>query len=265
MTPINLKHREAIVPCGKCPQCTARKVSAWSFRLMQEEKRSDSALFITLTYADAHLHFSDQNLPQLQKRDLQLFVKRLRKLHTVESKPLKYYAVGEYGSRTWRPHYHLLLFNCQVELIQKAWHLGQVHYGTLTPASVGYTLKYLSKPKPSKYSLRGRTQQFALMSKRLGDNYLTDQAKAWHKADLENRSYVPLLDGKIASMPRYYQDKLYTKDERTKIQHHAEIQRNKQHEIFMKDFDKNYARLQAQQKLLKQNNYSTFTIKNSLL
>lgn len=263
MTPINLKHREAIVPCGKCPQCTARKTSAWSFRLMQEEKQSDSALFITLTYADAHLHFSDKNLPQLSKRDVQLFIKRLRKLHPTQSKPLKYFAVGEYGDRTWRPHYHLLLFNCQVELIQTAWHLGQVHYGTISEASVGYTLKYISKPKKTNYQLRGRTQQFSLMSKGLGKNYLTPAMLAWHHNDLETRAYCTIHDGKKISMPRYYKDKIYNQDQRSKISNAYIAEINKQHEIFMKDFDKNYQRLQAQiQKLKKQ---SFFNLKISTL
>lgn len=36
----------------------------------------------------------------------------------------------------------------------------------------------------------------------------------WHKNDLENRMYVPLLDNKKASMPRYYKDKLYSDQER---------------------------------------------------
>jgi len=37
-------------PCGKCPPCKKRRTSGWSFRLMKEEERSKSALFVTLTY-----------------------------------------------------------------------------------------------------------------------------------------------------------------------------------------------------------------------
>jgi hypothetical protein len=41
--------------------------------------------------------------------------------------------------------------------------------------------------------------------------------KAWHEADMLNRMYVPLKDGKKIAMPRYYKDKIYTKEQRQHI------------------------------------------------
>lgn len=164
--------REYSVPCGKCPQCTARRVSGWSFRLMEEEKVSTSAHFITLTYDTNHIHITPNGFMGLKKRDVQLFFKRLRKAHgkslAFKGKRIKYYACGEYGGRSMRPHYHIILFNAEIELIQSAWQLGQVHYGKVSGASVGYTLKYISKP--SKIPLHrndDRVREFALMSKGL--------------------------------------------------------------------------------------------------
>lgn len=40
----------------------------------------------------------------------------------------------------------------------------------------------------------------------------------YHKADLENRMYVPIEDGKKIAMPRYFKDKMYNNEERTLIQ-----------------------------------------------
>lgn len=205
------------VPCGRCPACTARRVSSWSFRLMQEEKRSSESHFITLTYDTKTVPITSNGFMSLDKRDIQLFFKRLRK--ALDGQPsIKYYAVGEYGGKTARPHYHLLLFNCPVGPIQNAWGKGQVHYGTVSGASVGYTLKYMHKPgwKPL-HRNDDRVPTFSLMSKRLGENYLTDAMVSWHKDDMCNRMYVVLEGGQKVAMPRYYKDKVYTLAERKAV------------------------------------------------
>lgn len=165
--PITLKERGVTVPCGKCPKCVARRVSAWSFRLMQEEKISESARFLTLTYATEHVPITDKGNLTLRKADVQKFLKRLRKRQSGNNvSNIKYYAVGEYGGRTKRPHYHIIMFNAKLELIQPSWDLGSIFYGDVTGASVGYTLKYMSKQKRKKHDRSDdREPEFALMSK----------------------------------------------------------------------------------------------------
>lgn len=205
------------LPCGKCPACTARRVSGWSFRLMQEDKHSITSQFITLTYDTKQVPISKNGFMSLNPRDLQLFFKRLRKRHKAGT-VIKYFAVGEYGGRTSRPHYHIILFNADITLIQESWNLGSVHYGTVSGASVGYTLKYISKPgKIPLHKNDDRHKEFARMSKRLGEQYLTQAMRRWHKRDLDNRVYLTIEDGKKVSMPRYYKDKLYTDQERKRI------------------------------------------------
>lgn len=152
------------VPCGKCPACMARRVSGWSFRLMQENKNHTSSHFITLTYDTNTVPISKNGFMSLCKRDIQLFFKRLRKASN--GILIKYYAVGEYGSKTFRPHYHLIMFGVPLDNIQPAWNQGQVHYGQLTEASVGYTLKYMCKPKLiPMHRNDDRQPEFSLMSK----------------------------------------------------------------------------------------------------
>ncbi|QCS36950.1 replication initiation protein [Tortoise microvirus 32] len=173
LTPYIVKHNgdEQPVPCGKCPACMKRRISGWSFRLMQEYKRCHSAHFITLTYDTKHVPITDKGFMALSKRDVQLFFKRLRKAHTKEQlsdNPIKYYVAGEYGGRTNRPHYHIILFNAVLELIQPAWNLGSVHYGEVNEASVGYTLKYMCKPaRIPLHANDDRQPEFSLMSKGL--------------------------------------------------------------------------------------------------
>lgn len=162
----------------------------------------------------------------LQKSDLQKFFKRLRKCHAKENPSIKYYAVGEYGGKTNRPHYHIVIFNANVDYFQRAWALdnkkiGDIHVGTITEASIGYTLKYISKAsKIPMHKNDDRQKEFSLMSKGLGTNYLTENMKAWHKANPENRVYVPLPDGKKAPLPRYYKQRIYDEYEREKIAFH---------------------------------------------
>lgn len=211
------------LPCGKCPDCLTRRASGWSFRLMQEYKRCVSAYFITLTYNTQYVPISSKGWMTLRKSDVQLFMKRLRKQHAkddVFNRKLRYYVAGEYGTYNNRPHYHMLLFNANIDSIPKAWRvgndpIGHIDYGNeqFNAAMVGYTLKYMTKP--SKIPLHqndDRQKEFSLMSKGLGENYLTPQMIAWHHADLTERMYLNLEGGKKISMPRYYKNKIYDDD-----------------------------------------------------
>lgn len=209
------------VPCGKCPNCVKRRASGWSFRLMQEEKQSLSAHFITMTYDTNYVPITRNGFMQLSRRDIQLFFKRLRK--NIEEKgqvekPVKYYAVGEYGGRTMRPHYHIILFNAWPEVVEASWKLGAVHYGSVTGASIGYSLKYMCKRgRIPLHKNDDRQPEFALMSKRLGIGYVQPVIINWHKECLDERVYCNIDGGRKISMPRYYKDKIYTEMERKRI------------------------------------------------
>ena len=239
LSPFTKKGENIPLPCGRCYECKARRVSGWSFRMMKEQERSRSALFVTLTYSPENMPMTNGYM-NLHKPDLQKFMKRLR--HWNKGQAIKYYAAGEYGTTSWRPHYHIILFNADQEDILKAWTLGHVHIGLLTEASAAYTLKYISKGKrvPA-YEGDPRLPEFSVMSKKLGDNYLTPQMRRWHKKSLVERMYVPLKDGKKIAMPRYYREKIYTKVERDKIAKHLELESNTAEAIkkYFDDFEKN--------------------------
>lgn len=132
----------------------------------------DGSSFVTLTYDDDHLPEGGTLVP----RDPQLFIKRLRKLvHPIK---LRYYLVGEYGDRTFRPHYHLALFGVPPSAFQAvadAWSLdgkaiGHVVVGSLTFESAGYVAGYVTKKMTAKDDprLEGRHPEFARMSLRPG-------------------------------------------------------------------------------------------------
>jgi len=220
-SPLRLKDKGVDVPCGKCGDCVARRISGWSFRIQKEAERSSSAFFITLTYSPEHCPTTNQNLMTLRLSDLQTFFKSLRK----ENKgKVKYYAVGEYGGKFKRPHYHLLIFNLDYDsIVENHWKKGSIYYGTITPASAAYCLKYMCKEsKIPQWKGDNRLKEFATMSKKLGDNYLTPKTRYWHKIDLLNRCYIPIKDGGKIAMPRYYKEKIYTEMEKTMIGDHLD-------------------------------------------
>lgn len=112
------------VPCGKCLICQRNLVHDWSMRMRYESLDSKCVFFITLTYDDDHLPINEQGFVTLVKSDLQKFFKRLRK-----SIKVRYFAVGEYGSKFGRPHFHIILFTKfkidwydMRNLIAKCWH-----------------------------------------------------------------------------------------------------------------------------------------------
>lgn len=218
------------VPCGKCPDCFARRIAGWSFRLLQEEKRSSSAWFVTFTYKDDYLPVTEDGEVTLCKKHLQDYFKRLRKR---SEKKIKYYAIGEYGGRYGRPHYHAIIFNAKFVDIEAGWsiydrkknryhRIGQVFFGDVSPASIGYVLGYLTTPRTVvKGSGDSRTPEFSNMSKGLGLGYVTDAMTKWHLNDLTERMYVSPEGDKKVAMPRYYRDRIYDDVKRSIIATHV--------------------------------------------
>lgn len=201
-----------VVGCGRCEGCASNQVSAWSFRLEKEAERHIFGHFVTLTYDPAFVPLTPAGLPTLDKSDVQKYIKRLRK----NESNIKYFAVGEYGTKSYRPHYHIIIFGCaQSENIREAWSLegvalGNVHVGSdLHNGAVGYSLKYMYKRGLiPQFNGDDRLKEFRLMSQKLGDNYLTDANIRWHLADWPNRQYVRFRTGHFGVLSRFYRDRM---------------------------------------------------------
>lgn len=223
------------VPCGKCPKCLKRKASHWSFRLNQETKVSSSACFITLTYETPPL--TETGYQTLKKEDFQNFMKRLRKQ---THNKLKYYACGEYGGSTTRPHYHAIVFNLpqsyieKPEKLEKTWTHGHIHITHSNQLTIGYVAGYVLKggytpteeinKETGEITPDSRQKEFSLMSKKMGLNYLTPQMLQYYKS--RNIGAIVTDNGQILSMPRYFKDKIFTKEEKQKINDEWQAIRN---------------------------------------
>lgn len=105
---INQRFKPLVVRCGKCVFCRRARAEEIGVRAMLEMKSYPADIphaFITLTVSDDHM---SEVFPsgRLDHRPFQLFMKRLRKSGIV----CRYLMCGEYGEKTHRPHYHVILF-----------------------------------------------------------------------------------------------------------------------------------------------------------
>lgn len=202
VSPVYVRKTSQFVPCGKCAFCIKKAIDAWCLRLGHEMEVSSSAFFITLTYDNEHLPPN----AELSKRDLQLFIKRLRKVNP----GIRYFAVGEYGTEKGRPHYHAVIFNLiNLDLITNSWTdhhghpIGNVVGDRATLGRIRYMVEYMALPTPD----NGKQKAFRVMSRRpgIGANYI-QKWKGFHKA----RSDSVIYDFSTPNaMPRYYKDKIY--------------------------------------------------------
>lgn len=177
-------------PCGGCEPCRINRKRIWTNRLLLENGEHGNSCFLTLTYSDATLRLSMNGLPTLAPEDARNWLKRIRK--AVSPAKLRYYLVGEYGSQTWRPHYHVALFGfpscshgqtfrsrnramadrccASCRLVHSTWGKGDIDNGRLEEGSARYLVSYVLK-KMTRYDdprLGGRMPEFARMSLKPG-------------------------------------------------------------------------------------------------
>lgn len=172
--------RRLLLPCRHCVGCRLDKSREWANRVVMEQPYHEESWFLTLTYDDEHLPRSlpvDQATGEilsvhatLVKKDLQDFLKRLRKN---SKQDIRYFAAGEYGTQTYRPHYHLLLFGLKLNdlevlkrnfagdqyyispFISKCWPFGVHILGKVTWQSAAYVARYTMKK-----ATRGYTKEY---------------------------------------------------------------------------------------------------------
>lgn len=221
------------IPCGMCIGCRIQRARSWALRCVHESKGHTFNSFVTLTYDDEHLPPSGS----IEKSILQLFFKRLRKAGF----SFRYFAAGEYGPTTNRPHYHILFFGIDFhqdrrlyktvnetryyksEQLNKIWGQGDALITGLTYTSAEYVAKYIiskrlgkDAPDHSDYSRLDLSTgehfqvlpEFTLMSRRPG---IGSEWYAKFASDAFPSDFLVYDERKFA-VPRYYSDKLKNSD-----------------------------------------------------
>lgn len=199
---IYLRKTQQEVPCGRCFECVKRRRNDWYIRCLIESRYRRFTYFGLLTYAQVGR--------VLEKRDVQLFLKRLR----IRGYTFSYLIVGEYGEKRNRPHWHCLLFSdsrIAYSDIADAWRggykdsspnqAGWIRFEPIRSArSIRYTVKYI-------YKYVGTERNFELMMSRnpaIGKSFLVNQVYF-----LEKRTTQFSIDGRPQAMPRYYKRKFF--------------------------------------------------------
>lgn len=149
------KEGDITLPCGKCTECLSKRSFDWATRARHEISLHKENCFLTLTY-------NEESLPSIYtvKEEFQKFLKRLRKK---TKQKLRYMVSHEYGSKTFRPHHHCIIFGYspsdQVPLkksakgeqlftskeISSLWTLGFHSIGTANERTAYYIASYALK------------------------------------------------------------------------------------------------------------------------
>lgn len=258
------------VPCGQCIGCRLEKSRQWAIRCVHEAQMNEENIFITLTY-------NNENLPKdksLNKRHLQLFMKRLRK-HTGPG--VRFYACGEYGEKFKRPHYHACIFNYKFkdqkiwkttrgvtlytsETLDKIWGKGFTTIGDVTFESAAYVARYVTKKingekalehyneidKTTGEIITERIPEFTNMSRRPGIG------KTWfdkYKTEVYPSDFVIMRNQKIK--PAKYYDTIYDKEAPEKL---MKVKRKRRDKAKAKEQDNTWDRLDTKKKVHIQRN-----------
>lgn len=187
------------IPCGRCTGCRLAYSRMWADRCMAEATLHQDSYFVTLTYDNDHLPYKidqetgeilNKGLATLNKRHVQLFMKRLRKNYQYDNK-IRFFLAGEYGAQSLRPHYHLILFGLQLddlkfykktplgfnlynsEFLDEVWQFqGHVVIADVTWETCAYTARYIMKKQTGKgsdiYERNNIIPEFTLMSRKPG-------------------------------------------------------------------------------------------------
>ena len=206
----------------------------WAVRCVHEAQLHAENSYLTLTYADHRLPVD----LSVHKRELQLFFKRLRKWCEANKegwldedgkrKYFRYFACGEYGDQTQRPHYHALIFGIDFddkkffkknkngdslfrsEQAQSIWSdkhgdIGFVTLGAVSFQSAAYVARYIMKKQSGDQAVahyRGRQPEFVLPSKKpgLGRKWIERYYNDVYPKDLIH------INEKAYRPPRFYDD-----------------------------------------------------------
>ena len=227
-----------MLPCGRCGGCRLDRADQWATRCVHEAQLYGARnSFITLTFSNEHCPTNYS----VDVRDLQLFMKRLRK--SLPSQLIRFFACGEYGEQNLRPHYHALIFNYDFhdkkfytrrkdydiyrsEKLSELWPFGLHEIGALTHKSAAYCARYSMKKingddadehyfrqSPIDGNWYRVEPEFLVMSRRPGIG------KGWldkYKSDAFPSDYV-IVDGKRKKPPRFYSEQL-SEEEKLPIQ-----------------------------------------------
>lgn len=233
-----LDQKGILIPCGHCLGCRLDYSRKWADRMLLELETQGKGIFLTLTYDNEHIHWSkfDKDgypiFATLDKRDFQLFMKSFRKELAKNDIRIRFFASGEYGPTTLRPHMHCIVFGLGLsdiddrkyfgrndigqsyyisQKIQKIWNRGNILLSDVSYETCAYVARYILKKQngydSENYQKRNCIKEFSLMSRKpgIGAEYLKKHPEC---LDMANINISTPEGGRKIAIPKYYLDKL---------------------------------------------------------
>lgn len=235
--PYYIRDQNLYVPCGRCPNCRSRARYDLSTRIFLETALAGSAYFITLTYNEDNLPCTEQGKPCFNKKQVQDFMKRVRK--KLEPSRLRFFLTCEYGdgkeakqylqqygTEFGRSHYHAI-FICDNkrplrevrDIVQASWPFGYSSVSSCSMARIQYATQYALKDEDylyKKYEKGDPSKPFRLFSLKpgLGSGFGKDEKPVigflndyLFNDGLHFRDRLT-VDGKSRGIPRYWKDRI---------------------------------------------------------
>lgn len=213
------------IACGKCIGCMLDRANDWATRCWCQTQNNIECCFITLTYNDEHLPENSY----LEIKDEQDFWKRLR--YYKKDCKIKYFGCGEYGPKTYRPHWHFCVWGYRPtdlkfykynhngdklytsKELKNIWGNGFVIVGEVTYKSACYVSRYCTKKlfKKKKWTEKVNIKpECTICSKGIGLDY-------WEKFKeniIKNNGIHIKIDKivKNKKIPKYFMKKLKEQD-----------------------------------------------------
>lgn len=215
------------LPCGQCSGCRLARSREWAVRCEHEAQMHDQNCFVTLTFNVEAL--DERPTESVLKRDVQLFLKRLRKKF---GEGIRVFYCGEYGDLYRRPHYHMILFNhdfgdkklwkmtklgdplFRSEALERLWPYGYSSVAAATWETAAYVARYVVKKQDLEIRpglTNGRyvsprtgeilAPEFGDMSRRPGIGTLWLQK---YQKDVYPEGVVVTRSGNLCKPPRFY-------------------------------------------------------------
>lgn len=206
ITPYFHPRLKILCPCRKCLPCTINRKRTWTTRAIFELLAHNFSTFLTLTYDDDHYPSNGS----LSSRDLTLFWKRLRK----DGLKFRYFSCGEYGEKSYRPHYHAIIYGEDFNVVdfyaKKHWKFGFSYSVPATSETAGYVAGYVTKKMSDRSELLklGLEPEFIRCSQGIGKNLIPSLAKyAFAQSNLEVLDHIK-IGSQDYPLPDYIRRKL---------------------------------------------------------
>lgn len=141
-------------PCGRCDGCKKRRRRAWVGRMLVEHGAcGNESSFVTLTYDTEHLPLAYRPedgawIPTLDKSHAKNWLQSVRRKATGLGLPRRWFMAAEYGSKGFRPHYHVILFGIGpswASHFEACWKHGFQSWYMASAAAMAYVAKYCLK------------------------------------------------------------------------------------------------------------------------